>query len=190
MSAILPTVPRVVLCYLEPISLYVAQAITRLRTNDHPSSLLGTIVPVVLPEFFIPSQLPTGHLVASQTTASGAFNILPTERVLAYQCANLYLLLAMVGVGVLNTTTEPKVVHAYVWALWVADVGHFGATGYVMGMDGLLRWQDWNATMWGNLGAVIVLFTVRSLYLLGFLGEDRIPPEEEARRYGSKAKAG
>jgi hypothetical protein len=34
--------------------------------------------------------------------------------VVAYQLGNIYLLLAMVGVAVLYTTTEAKVVHNYV----------------------------------------------------------------------------
>lgn len=42
----------------------------------------------------------------------------------AYQLGNIYLLLAMVGVAVLYSTTEAKVVRNYVIALWIADIGH------------------------------------------------------------------
>ena len=153
-------------------------------------SVAGAIAPFVSLEWFIPSQLPPGHLLASQTAKDGAFSVLPTERVLALQIANLYALLAMVGVGVLSTTTEPRVVHAYIWALLIADVGHFVATGAVMGLDGVMEWQEWNATMWGNLGVVILLFTVRSLYLAGYLGKDQVSGEEDERRKGGKVKAG
>lgn len=42
----------------------------------------------------------------------------------AYQLGNIYLLLAMVGIAVLYSTTEPKVVRNYIVALWIADIGH------------------------------------------------------------------
>ena len=50
----------------------------------------------------------------------------------ALQLGNIYLLLAMVGIAVLYTTTEAKVVRNYVIALWLADIGHVAVTGYVM----------------------------------------------------------
>lgn len=87
----------------------------------------------------------------------------------------------MVGIGVLNTTTEPSVVHAYVVALGIGDVGHIAATAAVMGWEDVVRWREWNATMWGNLGAVVVLFVVRGLYLLGWLGADRVPGERRGK---------
>ena len=93
----------------------------------------------------------------------------------------------LLGLGILNTTNEPAVVHAYVWALWVADLSHMGVTAYVMGWQGALDWPRWGWVMWGNLGFVVFLCVVRSAYLMGWLGEDRISVERgkpEQRRQG------
>jgi hypothetical protein len=64
----------------------------------------------------------------------------------------------MLGVAVLYTTTEIKVVRNYLWALWVADLGHIGLTAYLLGYDQFMAVGGWNAMTWGNIGA-----TVRSL---------------------------
>lgn len=73
---------------------------------------------------------------------------------------NIYLLLAMVGIAVLWTTTEPKVVRNYVIALWLADIGHVGVTAYATPYEKLIDVSNWNAMAWGNIGA-----TVRDLRL-------------------------
>lgn len=64
----------------------------------------------------------------------------------------------MLGVAVLYTTTELKVVRNYLWALWVADLSHIGLTAYLLGYDRFMAVGQWNAMTWGNIGA-----TVRSL---------------------------
>lgn len=70
------------------------------------SSVAGALAPVVAPEFFVSTQL--AHLRPHP--------LLETERVLALQLGNLYVLLALIGVFVLNTTKQKSVVHGYVWA--------------------------------------------------------------------------
>lgn len=76
--------------------------------------------------------------------------------VVALQLGNLYLLMAFIGLGILNTTSEVKVVKAYLFALWLGDIGHVGISAYALGVDRLLKPQDWNAMTQGN-----VAFTVR-----------------------------
>lgn len=53
------------------------------------------------------------------------------------------MLICLVGLFVLNTTTEARVVHGYIWALLIADVGHVGATVWVMGSDAAIDFQNW-----------------------------------------------
>lgn len=84
------------------------------------------------------------------------------------------MLLALLGVFILNTTTEARVVHAYIWALLIADIGHVVATYTVMGNTAFVDIYNWNAMTWGNVGATVALFTCRSLYMLGILGKDRV----------------
>ena len=92
-----------------------------------------------------------------------------TSRLLAWQLGNAYLLLGLLGVFILNTTTELAVVKAYLWALWIGDIGHVGITLYVMGWGGSLTVSKWNPVVWGNVGATTFLFLARCAYLAGFL---------------------
>lgn len=110
---------------------------------------------------------------------------------LTFRLGNIYLLLAMVGIAVLYTTTEPKVVHNYVIALWLADIGHVAVTCWVMEYEKLIDVANWNVLTWGNIGATVSiiseimnpqlirhkvgLFTVRTAYLLGLFGPDCKP---------------
>lgn len=80
----------------------------------------------------------------------------------------------------LNTTTEPRVVHAYVLALAIADIGHLAATAWVMGSADFMDLGSWNAMAWGNIGVTAMLFATRSLYMLGLLGKDRSPVKRKA----------
>lgn len=81
----------------------------------------------------------------------------------------------MIGVFVLNTTTEPRVVHGYILACLIADVGHVAASASVLGYQATVDVKNWNSMAWGNIGITAFLFLFRSLYLLGFLGRDRVP---------------
>jgi hypothetical protein len=80
----------------------------------------------------------------------------------------------MIGVGVLYTTTEPKVVRNFLLACAVADVGHLWATCAVMGQHDFLDVMNWNVMAWGNIGVTAGLLVVRILYLIGALGQDRV----------------
>lgn len=61
----------------------------------------------------------------------------------------------MVGVAVLYTTTEPKVVRNYAIALWLADIGHVAVTCWVMEYEALIDIANWNVLTWGNIGATV-----------------------------------
>jgi hypothetical protein len=61
----------------------------------------------------------------------------------------------MIGIAVLYTSTEPRVVHNYVVALWIADIGHVAITCYVMEYERALDVANWNAMAWGNIGATV-----------------------------------
>jgi hypothetical protein len=61
----------------------------------------------------------------------------------------------MIGIAVLYTTTEWKVVRNYMVALWLADIGHLGATYYVLGHERYTNITAWNAMAWGNIGVTV-----------------------------------
>lgn len=96
------------------------------------------------PDWYIAEQAPlTAPLVPSVHA-----------RAVALQLGNLYLLLGMVGVAVLSSTTEPKVVRNYIIALWIADIGHIFMCYLAMG-DTFFDVAGWNAMAWGNVGCTV-----------------------------------
>lgn len=111
---------------------------------------------------------------------------MPTKQVLALQLGNAYLLLMFIGLFVLNTMREPRVVHAYVWALWLGDIGHIAVCSWNMGVYGLLDIQAWTPVIWGNIAVTILLFLSRSAYLAGFLGEDLSPQQDHIKKQTRK----
>ncbi len=103
----LPPIPRFTFTIFEPIALVV-----------------GYLSPILDIRGFINSQLPSTSITITSPTA--------TNRILALQLGNVYGLLAMIGVGVLYTTSEAKVVRNYLLACAIADVGHLYVTCAVM----------------------------------------------------------
>jgi hypothetical protein len=120
-----------------------------------------------------PAQAVLEHVVANDATAT----------LLAWQLGNAYLLLGILGVFILNTTTELKVVRAYLFALWLGDIGHVGLTLYAMGWEASMNTGAWTPVVWGNVGITAYLFLIRSFYFMGaFDGDD-----EEAKETVKKA---
>ncbi|PBP17538.1 hypothetical protein BUE80_DR011529 [Diplocarpon rosae] len=156
MTSILPPIPRFVFTVFEPISL-----------------VAGCLGAWISAEWFAAEQVPNSARVALSSNSS----------ILAYQLGNCYFLLALVGLGVLYSTTEAKVVHNYVIALWVADISHVGITYWMINHDQKINVADWNTTTWGNIGVTAFLFLVRTGYLLGLFGSDRYPilPQKKAQ---------
>lgn len=135
------------------------------------------------PAWFIAEQIPQAHApVATENSV-----------VVAWQLGNLYLLMAFMGLFILNTTSEAKVVRSYLAALWLGDIGHVGFSCYGLGMARLMSPLEWNAMAWGNVVVTVsapssccgasaqltcgltqvLLFLIRSAYFLGLFGPDR-----------------
>ncbi|ORY60537.1 uncharacterized protein BCR38DRAFT_349729 [Pseudomassariella vexata] len=144
MASELPTFPRVVFTLLEPISL-----------------VAGCIGAFIDPDWFIAEQ------IASPIPLKHTDN----ARLVALQLGNLYGLIFMIGVAVLYTTSEIKVVRNYLWACWVADLSHIGLTLYLLGYDRSMAVSQWNAMAWGNIGATAFFCLTRTAYLLGLFGK-------------------
>jgi hypothetical protein len=106
-------------------------------------------------------------------------HIHPTSFALAYQLANLYGLLAILGTGVVHATSEPKVLLNYLIALAVADVGHIYVTYLAIGWDVFIDVKGWNILTWGNIGVTGFLFVNRLLYFAGAFGYAQSGADEE-----------
>ncbi|KAH8601949.1 hypothetical protein B0O99DRAFT_534353 [Bisporella sp. PMI_857] len=148
MTAILPKFPRLIFTIFEPLSL-----------------LAGFLGPFIMsPEKF----------VSEQTLYSTTKALSRGSQMVTYQLGNVYLLLGMVGIAVLYSTTEAKVVKNYIIALWLADISHVVITAWILGYDEVVDIPNWNAVTWGNIGVTSFLFLTRSAYLLGVFGPDRL----------------
>ncbi|PYI01842.1 hypothetical protein BO78DRAFT_433302 [Aspergillus sclerotiicarbonarius CBS 121057] len=123
--SILPPIPYLIFGILEPISL-----------------LAGTLYPHLSPRDFIISQIPSNPDTSSTIT--------PSSLSLAYQLSNIYFLLAILGISLLHSTSEPLVVRNYLGCLAVADLTHILAVGWGMGWERFVDWREWNLLTWGN----------------------------------------
>ncbi|KAK3330921.1 hypothetical protein B0H66DRAFT_545245 [Apodospora peruviana] len=150
MTSQLPAFPRFVFSVFEPISI-----------------LAGTIGAVFTPEWFFSEQIPA-------LTNTSAVNppINANSRLVTQQLGNTYGVAALVGIAVLYTTSEIKVVRNYLIALWIMDIGHVVITYLALGHERAMAVGQWNAMTWGNIGATVFLFIVRSLYFLGLFGSE------------------
>jgi len=106
----------------------------------------------------------------------------PSSIALAYQLANLYGLLFLLGVGICYTTTEPKVLRNYLFCLAVADFGHIYVTYLAMGTGAFFDVSEWNLLTWGNISITGFLFLNRLAYLTGFFGDAKAPVEGGKKR--------
>ncbi|ESZ89667.1 hypothetical protein SBOR_9953 [Sclerotinia borealis F-4128] len=146
MTSILPPFPKFIFTVFEPVSL-----------------VAGFIGAIISPEWFIEEQIAFSPRGAVSDNA----------RLVALQLGNIYLLLAMIGIAVLYSTREAKVVRNYLIALWLADVGHLAVTYHILGWERVVDFAQWNSMTFGNIGATLFLFLTRSAYLLGGFGPDR-----------------
>lgn len=84
----------------------------------------------------------------------------------AWQLGNLYLLMAMMGLAILNTTSEAKVVKAYLLVLWLGDIGHVGFTLYGLGLERLAQVSEWNAMTNGNVAFTVSFESAQNIRVI------------------------
>ncbi|OAA75459.1 hypothetical protein LEL_07447 [Akanthomyces lecanii RCEF 1005] len=140
MASKLPTIPRVTFTIIEPISLQANLTLTERR-------IAGFIGAIWDPAWFVAEQLPEKQV----------FPASEHSMVMAQQLGNMYLLMCFVGLAVLTTTSEIKVVRSYLVALWLGDIGHLAFTCLALGKERVLQPQAWNAMTWGNIGFTLLL---------------------------------
>ncbi|KAL4922240.1 hypothetical protein BDW62DRAFT_173311 [Aspergillus aurantiobrunneus] len=144
-TTIFPTWPHIVFAIFEPITL-----------------IGGWLCPILDLQSFVIDQIPS--------LEPKEFEIHATSFALAYQLANVYGLLAILGAGVVHATSEPKVLRNYLAALAIADIGHIYVTYLAMGWELFFDVGGWNLLTWGNVGVTGFLFVNRLLYFLGVFG--------------------
>ncbi|KAJ1336044.1 hypothetical protein MN608_02792 [Microdochium nivale] len=143
MASQLPAFPRAIFTVIEPISL-----------------VAGFLGAVMDPAWFVAQQIPVAAVasISSKLSETAAAAESEGARLVALQLGNTYGLVCLIGLGVLNSTSEIKVVRAYLVACLIADVTHVGLTCWGLGYDRSVDYASWTATMWGNIA-----FTVTTL---------------------------
>ncbi|KAI1436913.1 hypothetical protein GGR50DRAFT_686107 [Xylaria sp. CBS 124048] len=147
MASQLPSFPRTVFTIVEPVSL-----------------IAGCLGPIINTDWFIASQTNNNNLLSSLSPSDD------NARLVAQQLGNAYGLLFLVGVAVLYTTTEIKVVRNYLVALLIADITHVSLTIHALGYERTVDVAAWNPVTWGNIGFTVFLGLTRTAYLLGLFG--------------------
>ncbi|KAL4971775.1 hypothetical protein BDW66DRAFT_145463 [Aspergillus desertorum] len=145
-ATILPNWPHIVFAVFEPITL-----------------VGGWLAPILDLQGFVVDQVPSSPAPKELKVGASSF-------ALAYQLANVYALLALLGAGVLYVTSEPKVLRNYLVALAIGDVGHIFVTYLAIGPEQFFDVRGWNALTWGNIGVTGFLLVNRLLYLMGVFG--------------------
>lgn len=133
-----------------------------MRHSTKINSIGGWALPFWDLKAFITDQIPG---------LAGPESVHPTSAALAFQLANLYGLLSILGIGVCYSTTEPRVLRNYLYALAIADVGHIYVTYRCMGHDRFVDVINWNVLTWGNIGITGFLMINRIAYLAGLFGD-------------------
>lgn len=86
--------------------------------------------------------------------------------VVAQQLGNMYLLGFFIAMSVFLTTSETKVIRAYLVALLLGDIGHIAFTCLALGKDRMLRPHEWNTMTCANVGFVVSCFGIVSVIIV------------------------
>ncbi|KAI1073347.1 hypothetical protein F5B20DRAFT_567372 [Whalleya microplaca] len=160
----LPTYPVVVFGIIEP-ALLIWAYISALRS---PSTFFYTQIPPSSP-LSSPNPNPNPNPP----------DLSPQAHILTLQLANVYLLLAALGV-LCASTSHARVARWYLAAVAAADWGHVWAVRRGAGAAVFWDVRRWNDMLWGGVGVSVLLNALRVLTLLGAFG----PVRDGGRRDG------
>jgi hypothetical protein len=164
MASVLPPIPRLIFSVFEPLSL-----------------VGGFIYPLILPHAFIADQVLFDPPVVYKP-------LTPNEHLVGLQLGNIYLLMAFIGIAVLYSTNDVRLVKRYIFALLLGDVGHLAVTYHILGHEKYLDVKNWNSLAWGNIGVTAFLLLTRTAYLLGLLGVSSKTTTGAGRKASIKSK--
>ncbi|KAH6989899.1 hypothetical protein EDB80DRAFT_881919 [Ilyonectria destructans] len=137
--------------------------------SNIPYYVFGMLEPTLQILGFVVASFAPQYYACSQTQTPISHTLLPSEKIVTYQLGNLFLLIAIMGLSIMNSVGDHAVVATYLSALWWGDLGHIGVTAWCMGSQRLLSVREWTLVNWANMGFPAFLFTMRSLYFLGNL---------------------
>jgi hypothetical protein len=156
-----------------------------------PRFVFTIFEPISLVAGFVGVVLDTAWFVTEQIPGSPSKDAMPLplsdhSLIVARQLGNLYLLMAFIGLGVLNTTSEVKVVKAYLIALALGDIGHVVFSFHGLGFDLSTDVSQWNAMAFGNIAVTAFLFVTRLAYLAGLFGAGNVGTSSDMKELKGK----
>ncbi|KAI1116032.1 hypothetical protein F5Y14DRAFT_98865 [Nemania sp. NC0429] len=154
----LPTFPFVVFGIVEPVLLVIAY----FSTLSDPFSFYA-------------------RQAQNYELSTGPESFPPQARIMTLQLANVYLLLAAVGV-ICSWTKHASVARGYLAVVALADYGHMWACYVGVGLDLLLQPAEWNDMLWGSVGGSLFLNAVRLLTLAGAFGAVKDVQKESTKK--------
>ncbi|KAM0271397.1 hypothetical protein ACHAQH_009119 [Verticillium albo-atrum] len=140
-----------------------------LLLEDLPYYIFAVVEPALQLLGFAVTSLAPHYFALSQTPSPISHSFLPSEKILTYQLGNLFFLLAVISLSVLNATSDRAVVGAYLSALCWGDLGHIGVTAWCMGWQRFRSVGEWTPVNWACLLVPAVMYILRNMYLLGMI---------------------
>ena len=89
-------------------------------------------------------------------------------KALTVQFSNFLFLLALFSIAILRTTTEQRVVKAYLLVLAIIDLTHVASSAWVIGWGRFCDVGVWPVTAWVNYGYPCGIAFVRLVVLGGW----------------------
>ena len=93
-------------------------------------------------------------------------------------------MISLLTLSVMLFAKDPKIVHAYVVVSALTDIPHWASFYYVLGWEGIRNWEEWNQSLWLQLGVPVITMVFKLGYLSGGFGRDRVVGEKGKRKKG------
>lgn len=100
------------------------------------------------------------------STTTALLGVSTRESIVLSQLANLYLAFTLNEALVLRATNDRHVWRSLLFVLLIADFGHVYSVK-AAGLGVYVKFWEWSAMYWGNLGFVYVGASLRTCFLLG-----------------------
>jgi hypothetical protein len=114
-----------------------------------------------------------GAASASNYVSTAPHPTLATEQFLALQAGSMMLLADLLLLVVMWTSTEMRTVRLAIMVLTASDIPHWICAAWCLGPLAFHP-ASWSVDMKAYMGVPVITFLIKVLYLLGWLGGDRI----------------
>ena len=154
MAYIMPTIPRLFFCYVEPA--LITFGVYDCITNPHSTAA---------------RVLPAGVPISSYTPSV-------VDRASAIETATMLFGAGLLATGIAWLSKERAVVRWMVLTSALTDIPHFLGYLWVLGPEHFFNPSAWSTELSLWLGVPIFTMTMKYAYLFGLFGEDKVTPQD------------